>query len=136
MSNIDLSQLVTAEEKQDAALSSRRAAITAERDRRLHNGVVIPVTGYGDIPLQGRPNDQINLIALADTARDLIAAGITDPVIPFRDADNVMHMLTPAQMAELAVKGKQAASLIYAAAWTLKDMAAPRVDFDDDQYWP
>lgn len=110
--------------------------INAERERRLIAGVTISVNGYGDIPLQGRPADQINLLALKDTARDLDAAGVTAAVIPFRDADNVTHMLTPDQMMELADSGKTAASAIYQASWAIKarnDLAT--IDIADDQYW-
>lgn len=112
------------------------AKVNAERERRLSAGVTISVTDYGDIPLQGRPADQINLLALKDTARDLDAAGVTAAVIPFRDADNTTHMLTPDQMMELADKGKTAASAIYQASWTIKarnDLAT--IDITDDQYW-
>ena len=79
-----------------AALAAVHAEINAERDRRIDAGVTVSVTGYGDIPVQGREEDRINTLALKDTARDLIAAGITDPIVPFRDADNVLHLLTPA----------------------------------------
>jgi hypothetical protein len=116
--------------------SHRRSAVTAERDRRLNAGTIVTVTGYGDIPVQGRATDQINLIALGDTARDLKAAGVTGAVIPFRDGDDVIHQLTPDQMAEAVQKGKQAASAIYAAAWALKDAATVPADFASDSYWP
>jgi hypothetical protein len=48
-------------------------------------GHIVTVSGYCDIPVQG----QINLLALKDTARDMAGAGVTDPVIPFRNGDNV-----------------------------------------------
>ena len=126
---------------QKAAAEARRVAelpakVNAERERRLVEGVTINVNGYGDIPLQGRDQDQINLLALKDTARDLAAAGVTTAIIPFRDADNVTHTLTPAQVIELANKGKAAASAIYQASWAIKarnDLAT--IDITDDQYW-
>jgi hypothetical protein len=122
-------------------LAAKHEAINAERDRRINAGVTVSVTGYGDIPVQGREEDRINTLALKDTARDLIAAGITDPIVPFRDADNVLHMLTPAQTAELADKGKTAAASIYQVAWAMKDGTAPFEagipdDITDDQWWP
>lgn len=136
MSNIDFSRMVTADAKAANRQAELRAAVTAERDRRIHAGAVVSVTGYGDIPLQGRPADQINLIALSDTARNLVATGVTSPVIPFRDATNATHMLTPAQMVELASKGKHTASMLYAAAWALKDGGAIPEDYADDAHWP
>lgn len=124
-----------------AALAALHAEINDERDRRINAGVTVSVTGYGDIPVQGREEDRINTLALKDTARDLIAAGITDPIVPFRDADNVLHLLTPAQTAELADKGKTAAAAIYQVAWAMKDGTAPFEagipdDITDDQWWP
>lgn len=122
-------------------LAAQHKAINAERDRRINAGVTVSVTGYGDIPVQGREEDRINTLALKDTARDLIAAGITNPIVPFRDADNVLHVLTPAQTAELADKGKTAAAAIYQVAWAMKDGTAPFEagipdDFTDDKWWP
>ncbi len=112
------------------------AAVTTERDRRIMQGALVSVTGLGDIPVQGRPVDQVNLMALADTARDLIAAGVTGAVIPFRDGDNVLHDLTPAQMLEVSRQGKEAAAAIYAASWALKDSGAIPADFAADHHWP
>ena len=122
-------------------LAAQHAAINAERDRRLANGAVVTLPDYGDIPLQGRPHDQINLIALKDTARDLADAGVTTPVVPFRDAENNMHLLTPAQMIAVASAGKSAAGAIYATSFAMKDGTAPFEagipdDVTDDQWWP
>jgi hypothetical protein len=110
--------------------------INAERDRRVLMGADIDVSGYGSIPVQGGPTDQINLLALGATAMELIAAGITGAVIPFRDALNVMHQLTPAQIAELVRKGKMVVTAIYAASWALKDANPIPEDFTDDSHWP
>ena len=128
--------ITTAAETDAQEQQSRSEAVTVERDRRLAAGAVVAVTGYGDIPVQGRIHDQINLIALGDTARDLIEASISGAIIPFRDGDNVMHILTPQQVAELTRKGKAAASAIYAAAWAIKDIAEIPADFADDANWP
>lgn len=136
MSNIDYSKMVTAEELSAEAQAAAGAKVNAERDRRLAKGTTVLIDDYGSLPLQGRPTDQINLIALGDTARDLIVAAITDPVIPFRDGENVTHTLTASQVLELVRKGKGVAFDIYAAAWALKDGAAIPSDFTDDGYWP
>lgn len=136
MSNIDFSQMVTADAKAANRQAELRAAVTAERDRRLYAGVTVSVNGYGAVPLQGRPADQVNLLALESSARDLVEAGITGPAIPFRDAANAMHMLTPAQVLEMAGKGKAAASAIYTASWLMKDGGAIPEDYADDAHWP
>jgi len=112
------------------------ARVNAERERRIGMGHLVDVTGYGGVPVQGRSQDQINLLALKDTARDLSEAGVTSAVIPFRDGDNTDHMLTPAQMIEVANKGKSAASAIYQAAWAIKAMDPLPEDVTDDALWP
>lgn len=132
---IDMSQLVTADDKAAAEQERRRAGVNAERDRRLAAGVAVSVSGYGDIPVQGRPGDQINLIALADTAREMQAASVTTP-IPFRDAGNAMHNLTTAQVLELSRKGKEHAQAIYATSWAMKDNGEIPADYADDARWP
>lgn len=37
--------------------------VNAERNRRINAGVTVSVTGYGDIPVQGREEDRINMLA-------------------------------------------------------------------------
>lgn len=110
--------------------------INAERDRRLIAGAVIDVTGYGPVALQGRPDDRTNLIALERAAERMVTAGVTDPVFEFRDANNDMHDLTPAQMFELASKGMAFAGKIIRAAWPLKDADPIPRDYQADTYWP
>jgi hypothetical protein len=136
MSNIDTSMVVTAAQTEASAQAELRAAITVERNRRLNAGVVVAVTGYGNIAVQGRPTDQINLIALGDTARDLQDGGVTAAVIPFRDGNNATHNLTAVEMIEVVRKSKIVASGLYAAAWALKDAAIIPADFADDRHWP
>lgn len=136
MSNIDLSQIVTAEDKAAAEQERRRQGVNSERDRRVAAGTTVNVTGYSDIPVQGGAADQINMIALDATAKDLKAAGQTGAIIPFRDAVNTMHDLTPDQMIELVSKSKQVATAIYAAAWALKDAGDIPANYADDGHWP
>ena len=83
----------------------------------------------------GQDQDQINMLGLKDTARDLVAAGVTIAIMPFRDAANQDHMLTPAQMVELVNKAKTAASSIYQKSWELKAMNPIPQDYTDDSYW-
>ncbi|TYB83978.1 DUF4376 domain-containing protein [Oceaniovalibus sp. ACAM 378] len=134
--NIDLTQLINVEDKAAQVQEKRRAGVNGERDRRLADGATVTIAGYGDVPVQGRTGDQINLIAVADTARELIAAGYTTVAIPFRDGDNVVHGLTPSQVLEMARKGKEAAAAIYSASWALKDAEAVPAEFADDIHWP
>ena len=110
--------------------------VNFERDRRIENGVTVNVTGLGAVPLQGRPQDQVNLLGLKDTAKELAAAGITAPIIPFRDALNVTHILTPAQLIEMVDKGKMWVSAMMQASWDIKAMDPIPQDFAADSYWP
>ncbi|WP_422028181.1 hypothetical protein [Roseovarius sp.] len=118
-----------------------KRAVNVERDRRVAAGTTVAVTGYGDVPVQGGVSDQINMIALDATAKSLKASGETGAIIPFRDAVDIMHDLTPDQMIELVAKSKQVATAIYAVSWDMKDGTGDftggiPTDFTDDSYWP
>lgn len=112
------------------------ADINAERERRILVGAKVNIAGVGLVQLQGRPEDQINLLALKDTARDLKAAGVTAPIIPFRDGENIIRMFTADQMIEATDKGKMHVSAVYQAAWNLKAMDPVPADYASDTYWP
>lgn len=132
----DPSIIITAEMKAAEVRAGLHVAVNAERDRRILAGVAVEVVGIGPIPLQGRPADQINMMALSDTARELQTAGITAPIIPFRDGDNVEHILTAAQMLEANNKGKQWVSAVYQASWAIKAMDPLPADVTADHFWP
>lgn len=136
MSNIDLTQIITAEDKAAVEQAARRALVDAERDRRLVAGATVTVAGYGDIPVQGRERDMVVYASLELTAMQMDAAGVTTAALPFRDRDNGQHLLTPAQMLDLMAQAKTAAQAIYAAAWNLKDGAPIPADVTDDTLWP
>lgn len=111
--------------------------INSERRRRIEEGAEVSVTGYASaIHTQGRTEDQINYMALKDSAKDLVALGVTAPVIPFRDKTNTDHLLTPAQIIELVDKGKMWLSSVYQASWTIKALDPRPMDITDDQLWP
>lgn len=109
----------------------RREGINAERDRRIVAGSVI-----NGIAVPGDQATQVNLLALKDTARDLKAADVTAPALPFRDAANVEHALTPDQMISLVDAGKLYVQQVYSASWALKAMEPIPADFANDSYWP
>ena len=128
--------ITTADEIEAERQDSLRAAVTAEAQRRITLGATFAIDGTGDIPVRGGMTDQINLIALAETARDLIAANDTTTTLPYRDAANTIHQLTPTQMLQLVRAGKSRVSAIYAASWALKDGASVPEDYADDSNWP
>ncbi len=113
-----------------------RADVFAERDRRLARGVTLSVTGYGDVPVQGRVADMIAYLSVKDMAQARAHQGVTDPVVTLRDAANVMHSLTPEQAIDLVSKAQAAAQAIYAASWAILDAADIPEDFARDARWP
>jgi hypothetical protein len=110
--------------------------VNNERERRIVAGKTIDVPGYGQIPLQGRDQDMINLQALAFAASMRIAAGDTTTLTPFRDASNVGHMLTPPQVLAMWSLGSTWISAVYQASWALKALDPIPVDYTNNSHWP
>lgn len=110
--------------------------VNVERDRRIAAGVAVEITGYGLVPLQGRLQDQTNMLGLATAANLRIAAGDIETVTKFRDAANVDHDLTPPQIVEMWSKGAAWISAVFEASWALKAADPIPLDFDDDVHWP
>lgn len=105
-------------------------AVNRERQRRLEAG-----KDFGGVWVTGSDREQVLLLALKDTARDLIADGDIQPAIPYRDALNVEHLLTAPKFIEIADAGKAYVSEIYMASWKIKAMATS-TDFTSDNLWP
>ncbi|MCO5153389.1 MULTISPECIES: DUF4376 domain-containing protein [unclassified Shinella] len=116
--------------------------INAERDRRIAAGKTFTVTGYGDVALQGRIQDQVNLQARLIAAQTAKALGVTDPLLVIRDANNVNHMLTPDQVIELVSDGTAWIEATMQVSWDMKDGVAPfenGAPYDyaaNEAYWP
>ncbi|PWE52251.1 hypothetical protein DEM27_31890 [Metarhizobium album] len=110
--------------------------INAEHDRRAATGRVFAVAGYGDVALEGSAGTQMVLLALKDTARDMVTAGYSAPVLLFTDRDNVDHHLTPEQVIALVDAGKIYMQALHAAKRALKAMEPIPADYADDQWWP
>lgn len=112
------------------------AVVNAERDRRVSAGTTVTIDGYGPVPLQGRDQDQTNLLGLVTAANLRIASGDTATLTKFRDVENVDHMLTPPQIVEMWSKGSAWISAVYDASWTIKAMNPIPTDYADDSRWP
>ena len=110
--------------------------VNVEHDRRALAGKVFAVSGYGDVALEGSMAAQTVLLALKDTARDMVGAGISAPVLMFTDRDNADHYLTPLQVIELVDVGKVYMQALHAAKRALKAMDPIPVDYADNQWWP
>jgi len=110
--------------------------VNEERKRRLETGTTVSVTGYGDIPIQGRPEDQQTLTALALGAQLRMAQGDKRTTVKFRDMQNTDHDLTAPQLLELWQHGAAHASRLYAASWAIKAMDPLTTDETSDALWP
>jgi len=131
MATIDLSQLITAEDKAAVAREAKHAAINVERQRRIEAGKLIAGT-Y----VTGRDEDARNLTNLALAAQMRIAGGDTSTLTTYRDGNNVDHALTPPQMLALWQQSSAYVSDLYAASWAIKAMDPMPDDVTADELWP
>jgi hypothetical protein len=114
-----------------------RVGVNDERARRLVAGTNVSVTGHGPVALSGRDEDTRNLQGLAFAAQLRLSQGDTTHQTTFRDAGNVDHVLTPAQVLEMWSLGSAWIEQVYAASWALKDtQGGIPADYADDGYWP
>ena len=114
----------------EAADKDRRAAINAERQRRIVGGTVI-----NGVRVTGRDEDARNLTNLALAAQMRLAAGDTTTITIFRDGDNVDHELTPAQVIALWQGSAAFVSALYAASWAIKAQDPLPPDVTVDALW-
>lgn len=111
--------------------------VNAERRRRLTRGTAVTVPGHADpIRLSGRPEDMDSLIGLAMGAQLRLAAGDTEHVTTFRDADNTDHQLTPPQVLAMWQAGAGWVEQVYVASWAIKDSDPIPADYAEDPRWP
>jgi hypothetical protein len=132
----DPDKIITAEMKAADALTHKRAAINAERERRIAAGTTVTVTGAGDIPVQGREVDVRNLQGLGLAALARVSTGDTATITTFRDANNVDHELTPPQVLELVQRAAGVVEAIIQASWAIKAMDPLPEDITADELWP
>jgi hypothetical protein len=118
------------------ASTPTNADVDAEHDRRALVGKTFAIAGYGSVALEGSLRTQAVLLALKDTARDLLEASVTDPVLMITDRDNTDHNLTPAQVIELVNAGKTYMQSLHEAKRSLKTTNPIPADYSDDAYWP
>lgn len=136
MPDIDLTQIVTAEDKAAQEQARRRDALHAHRDRLIAAGTTVSVTGIGDVPVIGTPFDQNVMLSLLQRGAARVAANDTTADMIYRDAANTIHMLTGAQAVELAEAGMMWVELVMSASWEIKDAGPIPEDFTDPSYWP
>uniref|UniRef100_A0AAU7PHC8 DUF4376 domain-containing protein n=1 Tax=Burkholderia phage vB_BgluM-SURPRISE13 TaxID=3159457 RepID=A0AAU7PHC8_9VIRU len=107
-----------------ANLASTKSAmmddINNKLDAALQKGFQF---AFSDTPghVQLRDGDRGNIASARIRADALTTQGTTDPVMPFRDWENVTHMCTPAQIVSLSDAAYEAYLGFLGAGWTLKD---------------
>ncbi len=111
------------------------AAVDMERDRRVALGTVVTLSDAQTFTVQTRNADDFrNISGLATSALALKAAG-QNPVIQFRDADNINRDLTTDLTIELGLQVAAFVQTIYAKSWAVKAMTPIPLDFISDSYW-
>lgn len=112
----------TADEIAAAKRLQIRDEINAERQRREALGLVYQFTDGQAGTIQMRnATDFRNIAGLTSAATILTMQGVTDPVLYFTDAENVRHIMTPAQMISMGIAVQQRISSLYAAAADIKN---------------
>lgn len=106
--------------------AAKCAEVDAERDRRRWPGSID--TGLGWAVDFRDERDEANITGMSIEAAAQLIAGITDPTLPFRGADDATRTLTPEQMVAVGRAGRQHVAEVYAASWALKEAIAAAED--------
>lgn len=114
--------------------------VNTERQRRIDLGAEFTLSDGMVIAITGRQQDQTVLLGSGVAAQSMILNGITDDLV-YRDRDNQIRSLTPAQMVELYQRGLAWITAIMAVSWAMKDgtgaySAGIPSDYTDDSHWP
>lgn len=100
--------------KRDALLPQVAARrVTEQRRGKVY---VFPDGLTGTIQIRDE-QDLVNINGRVTVALVLQAQGVVDPVLTFRDVENVTHAMTPAQMIQMGMAASQFVSDTYAAKW-------------------
>ena len=140
MTNIDLSNMVTAEMKAATARVAYREAVDAERDRRIASGVVF----NGDV-FQTRPADRENIAGACTLALAAVVGG--SPVGDLRwhggaddfawiAADNSLHTMDARTMLAFGAVVANAKERLVKAGFAIKELETMADDVADDALWP
>lgn len=109
--------------------------INMERNNRINSGCNVTLSGVGTISIKGGDEDTRNLTNLGQLA-NLFLSTNNNTMIAYRDNNNVVYQLTPAQMSELWKKTVYYVTSVYQASWNMKDMNPLPIDYIKDSYWP
>lgn len=111
------------------------AAVDAERDRRIALGFTVTMSDNSSFPVQTRDEtDFRNITGLSTAALALLGQGSTATMV-FRDAVNVNHTLTLADVISLGLQVAAGMEAIYTKSWALKALTTIPIDYADDKFW-
>lgn len=111
--------------------------VNKHRSKLILKGSTFSLSSGKTIRIQGDQQTRENLDALALAANLRLARGVTKHVTPYRDADNVIHRLSPMEVLELWQFAASFVEAVYAASWEIKDDPnGISPDFKDDPRWP
>ncbi|MBU2249056.1 MAG: DUF4376 domain-containing protein, partial [Gammaproteobacteria bacterium] len=102
-------------------IADKSKEVGAVRESKIAEGVPYDFAdGHGTVQTRDLV-DVRNIQTNVMTALILQGAGEIRPVMPFRDSENVTHLMTPAQMLSMALAISQHGQVIYNRSWKLKD---------------
>jgi hypothetical protein len=115
------------------------ATVKAERDRRQQLGMpyAFPDGAVGTIQTRDQ-QDLVNVSGLVTASLVLEGQGQA-PTLNFRDAENVTHLMTPAQLIAMGMAVSQFVTNLYAAKWAHDGAIAVWGGigkYDLTAYWP
>lgn len=110
-------------------------AVNQERDRRIHLGHSVMISDGRTINVQTRDDrDFRNLNGLVSQAI-VYTIMQQQATMLFRDADDTIHEVTPAQMIEIGSLVAAKVQAIYEKAWAIKELDPIPDDYDSDERW-
>lgn len=118
----------------DLMRASKANMINSERDRRWPGTVQVDVNGDGTliVPVDARDDTDLrNITAITVAAQEY--KGNPNALMPFRDANDTTHDLTPAQTITLGLTVQGHIQAVYAKAWALKDSIDSMTSVELDQ---
>lgn len=105
----------------DTLRQEHLSAIMAKVTEALAKGFLFAFEDGTSGHVQLRDGDRANLAGARVRAEAFVEQNVTDPIMPFRDWENVTHMCTPASVVSLADKAYDAYLGFLAIGWSLKD---------------
>lgn len=108
--------------------------VNEERERRI--GMVTSITIGGslmNVDMSDQSRQNIN--GLSTLAIIALMNNVTTPIVNFRDADNIDHALTAAQVISMGQQVAARIDSVYKKSWAIKALTPIPVDYTNDSYW-